>query len=243
MTNPLSTANGLPKRGKKKGSEDSHGSREPLHFGKLTKRLESEIEVLNPAYTALTNISNLFQEYRSEVEVFERDFGTMNSKNEEIENLKAAMRVWKSTRDEQVDSLQEELKTMKEERENFQKERHQFETMRDQKTQELVEKEKQLVENENGLKEEYEQRWKKKRDLLKADSRETIAKLQLANQKMSKEIDDLKAQLAGASETNANEKEDWSIVRSKLTEESRSLRKEMESLVNEFAIEDRPDDF
>ena len=243
MANPSNAANGLPKRGKKKGSDESHGSRGPLHFGKLTKRLESEMEAFHPAYNALSNISNLFQEYRSEVDIFERNFDTMKAKDDEIRDLNAAMRLWKSTRDEEVETLKGELESMEEDRKKFQEERQQFETTRDQKVQELEQNEKQLVEKENRLKDWYEQKLKKTRDLLKAETRETTTQLQAANEKMSKEIADLKAELAGAHETIANEKKDWSIVRSALNEENRTFRKEMASLKNEFAIEARPDDF
>ncbi len=243
MANPLNTTNGLPKRGKKKGAEDSHGSRELLHFGRLTKRLESEMEALHPAYSALSNISNLFQEYRLEVEVFERDFGSMKDKDEEIRDLKAAMRLWSSTRDEEVDGLKGELELGKEDRKKLQEERHQFETTRDRKMQELVEKEEKLGEKENGLKEWYNQKLQEATDLLEAETRETITQLEVANEKMSKEIADLKARFAEAHDTMANEKNDWYIVRSTLKADNRSLRKEMASLINEFAIEDRPDNF
>lgn len=243
MANPSNTANVLPKRGKKKGVDESHGSPGPLHFGNLTKGLESEMEAFRPAYNALSNISNLFQEYRSEVEVFERNFGTMKAKDDEIRDLNAAMRVWKSTRDEEVENLKGELKSTEEDRKEFQERKQQFEKTRDQKMQDLIRNEKQLAEKDGRLKDGYEQKLRKTRDLLKAENHETILQLRAANEKINKEITDLKAELAGAHKTITDEKKDWSIVRSALTEENLTFRKEMQSLKNEFAIEDRPDDF
>ncbi len=243
MANPSNAANGLPKRGKKKGLDESHGSRGPLHFGKLTKRLESEMEALHPAYNALSNISNLFQEYRSEVEVFEHNFDTMKAKDDQIRDLNAAMRLWKSTGDEEVETLKGELESMEEDRKKFQEERQQFEKTRDRKMQDLIQNEEKLAEKDNRLKDGYEQKLKKTRDLMKAETHETILQLRAVNEKISKEIADLKAELAGAYKMITDEKKDWSIVRSALNEENRTFRKEMESLKNEFAIEARPDDF
>ncbi|KAL9125625.1 MAG: hypothetical protein Q9217_005192 [Psora testacea] len=241
MTNSTNAVNGSSKRSKKKRSDDS--SQGPLYFGKLTEGLESEIDSFRPAYNALLNISNIFQEYRSEVEVFERNFGAMQAKDEEIRDLNAAMRLWKSTRDEEVDKLKSELDSMAEERESFRKEKQQFENIRDEETQKLQRSQNQLVEKESRLKEGYEKKLKKINDALKEETRETVTQLQEAKEKMTKEVTVLQADLAGVQETLANEKKDWSIVRSTLYQENRKIRMELESVKSDFAIEARPDDF
>ena len=241
MPNSSNAVNGISKRTKKKRSDES--SQGPLYFGKLIEGLESEIEAFRPAYNALLNISNIFQEYRSEVEVFESNFGSMQAKDEEIRDLNAAMRLWKSTRDEEVEKLKSELDSMAEERESLREEKQEFEKIRDEKTQELQRSQNQLVEKENRLKDGYEKKLKKTKDALKEETRETVTQLQAANEKMTNEIAVLQADLAGAHETITNEKRDWSIVRSALNEENRTLRLELESVKNDFAIEARPDNF
>ena len=233
--------NGVPKRSKKKRSDKS--SQGPFYFGKLTEGLKSEIEAFRPAYDALLNISNIFQQYRSEVKIFESNFGAMQAKDDEIRDLNAAMRLWKSTRDEEVEKLKSELDSMAEERESLREEKQEFEKIRDEKTQELQRSQNQLVEKENRLKDGYEKKLKKAKDALKAETREIVTQLQTANENMTNEIAILQADLTGAHEMITNEKRDWSIVRSALNEENRTFRLELESVKNDFAIEARPDDF
>ena len=244
MPNSSNAVNGIPKRTRKKRSDDSsQGSQGSLNFGKLTESLESEIKVFRPASNALLNISNIFQEFRSEVEVFENNFGTMQAKDEKVRELNTAMRLWKSTRDEEVEKLKSKLNSMADERKMFREEKQEFEKIRDEKTQELQLNQDQLVEKEDRLKDGYEKKLKKAKDLLKEETREMVTNLQAANEKMTKEIAVLQASLAGAHEMITNEKRDWSIVRSALNEENRILRLELESVKNDFAIEAHPDDF
>ncbi|KAG8529810.1 uncharacterized protein KY384_005291 [Bacidia gigantensis] len=241
MPNSSNPVNGISKRTKKKRSDESSPS--PLYFGKLTEGLESEIEAFRPASNALLNISNIFHEYRSEVEVFESNYGAMQAKDDEIRDLNAAMRLWKSTRDEEVEKLKSELDSMAEKRESLREEKQEFEKIRDEKTGELQRSQNQLAEKENRLKDGYEKKLKKSKDALKEETRETVTQLQAANEKMTNEIAVLQADLAGAHETITNEKRDWSIVRSALNEENRTFRLELECVKNDFAIEARPDDF
>ncbi|MCJ1273768.1 hypothetical protein MMC21_001561 [Puttea exsequens] len=243
MPSPSNAANGLSKRSKRKGSDESHGSQGSLQFGKLTRRLNSEIQALSPAHTALSNISTLFREYRSEVEVFESNFDTMKAKDDQIRDLNTAMRIWKSTSNEEVEKLRSELESMEEGRKRLREEKQQFATTRDSKMQELEQNEKKLVDMEYRLKDGYEQQLKKAKDALKAETRETITQLQAANEKMTREVANLKIELAGAHDTIANERQDWYILRSELKKEKQALCEELESLKSDFAMEARPDDF
>ena len=167
----------------------------------------------------------------------------MQAKDREIRDLNAAMRLWKSTRDEEVEKLKSELDAMAEERARFREEKQKFQKLRDEKMQELQQNEDQLAEKENRLKDWYENKIKKTKEALKEETRETVTQLQAANGKMANEIAALKADLAGAQEMMTNEKRDWSIVRSALNAENRTFHLELESIRNDFAIEARPDDF
>lgn len=243
LPSPSNAVNGVPKRSKKKGPDESHVDRGSLCFGKLTQRMGSEMEVLRPAYNALSNISNLFQEYRSEIEIFERDFDTIKAKDDEIRDRRTAMRLWESTKDEEIGILKGKLQAMSDDRKRFLEDRQEFELVRDRKLQEIIQNERQLEEKEDQLKDMYEQKVKKRKDALKQESREQVTQLKTTNEKLSKEIVDLKADLAGVRQTLANEKNDWSIVRSSISQETRGLREELETLKHEFAIEERPDSF
>lgn len=61
----------------------------------------------------------------------------MQAKDEEIRDLHFAIRLWKSTRDEEVEKLKRELASMAEERRSLREEKEKFERTRDDKLQEL----------------------------------------------------------------------------------------------------------
>ena len=243
MSNTSKAANGVPKRSRKKGSEESQDSLGPFDFGKLTGRLEPEIDKLRRASDAIPAIANIFHEYRSDIEVFESKFEAIQHKDKEIRDLSAAIRGWKSTRDEEVDTLKAELQSMAEQHTRLQEERGQFERIRNEETQELETRWLQVQKMEGQLKEENEKKLKKLKDILREESRETMTQLQASNEGLNKEVASLTADLKEARENAAKEKGDWWIVRSALDGQIKNLHKELESMKNEFALEARSDNF
>ena len=241
MPNSSNATNGISKRTKKKRSDEN--SQGTLSFGKLTEDLKSEIEAFRPAQNALLNISNIFQEYGAEIEVVDKNYGTMQAKDETIRDLNSAMRLWKSTRDEEVENLRREIGSMAEERGSLEVEKQKFEKVRDEKAQELQRSQVQLVEKEHRLKEGYEKKLKQARNELKEETRERLTQLEGANGRMTQEITALQVKLATAAETISNERRDWSIVRNTLNEQNRKLELELESVKKDFAVEARSDDF
>ena len=243
MSNTSNAANGVPKRSRKKESEESRDSRGPLNFGKLTGHLKPEVQALRRAQDALSNIANHFDEYGSEVEVFESNFEAMQHKDEEIRDLNAAMRLWKSTRDEGFETLKAELQSMKEQHKQFQEESEHFERTRNEEMQKLERKRVQVQKMEGQLKEDNEKKLKKLKDMLREESRETVTQLQTSNKQLSEEVASLGADLKEACKNATNEKGDWLIIRSALDGRIKNLEKELESIKNEFALEARSDDF
>ncbi|MCJ1390966.1 hypothetical protein MMC18_003827 [Xylographa bjoerkii] len=243
MSSSSNAVNGVTKRGKKKGSDDNQDFREPLYFGKLTGRIGSELDTLGHAQEALSAIVSLFKEYRTEVEVFERNFESMLAKDEEIIELKATVRRTTLVRDEKVEDLQRELESTAEDRILFQKERDDFEKVRTEQIQEFERSQAELKREENRLKEANEKKLKKRKDALEKESRETLTQLQVSNERLTENIVVLKAEFEAYRENSVSEKKDWSIVRSALDRETRTLQSELGSMRNEFALETRPDSF
>ena len=243
MSNTSNATNVAPKRSRKKGSDGSQDFRGPLAFGKLTRHLESELEKLRQASDAIPAIANLFDEYRSDIELFESNFEAMQHKDEEIRDLNVAMRLWKSAGNEEVENLKAQIQSMAEEHARFQKEKREFEKTRNEQTQKLERQLSQIQEMEGRLQDESDKKLKKLKDVLREESRGTVTQLQTSNERLNEEVASLAANLRVAREDAASEKEDWSIVRSALDRKIKNLQKELESTKNEFALEDRSDDF
>ena len=199
--------------------------------------------MLRPAYNAISNIGNIFQQYRTEVEAFENDFGAVRAKDEEIKQLNAAMRWLQSDNNEKVKELEEKLESSADERESLRVAKKEFETTRDEQTQQLQRKQGEFDEKENQLEDEYKEKIKKAKEALKKDTSDKIAQLKTANKEMAKEIETLKADVVEARETLKNEKEDWSTLRSAHKVEIERLCKELDSFKKDLPVEIYEDDF
>ena len=229
---------------KKKNKDKADGSsQKPLQFGILTERLDSETQKLQPASDALHNISNIMQQYRSEIEIFTNNFGTLQAKDEEIKHLRAMMGQWKSIRDEENDRLKNEIRVMREDQEKFRLEKQAFEHSRDDNEQKYLRSQGELAKKEKQLKDDHEKRVEGARTALKKENQGTLTRLRAAKDNMTEEISDLKAKLNQEDRSNKRKQADWDIVHDSLDAENRKVAAELESLQCDFAIEDRPNKF
>ena len=241
MSNASNAVNGVSKKKKKDRTEES--SRKPLQFGILTERLESETQKFQPASDALHNISSIMHQYRSEIEVFASNFGTLQAKDEEIKELRAMVRLWKSTRDEENDSLKTEIKVMKEDEENFRKEKQTFEQRRNETVQEERRVQAEFAKKEKQLKNDYEKRFEQAKSALREETHDTITQLRAAKGETAKQNAILETRLAQEDSTRKRAEADWLILRNTHDATNKKLGEELESLKRDFAMEERPDEF
>ncbi|KAI9815306.1 MAG: hypothetical protein M1827_002786 [Pycnora praestabilis] len=243
MSGPSNSINSVAKRNRRKASDGNLSSQQSFQFGKLTASLSPHVVALSRGKDALLKITELFQEYQSEIEIFEKDFGNIQRKDEKIQELQTTVRHMTLAKDNEIEDLEERLQSTAEERTKLEEERTDFEKLQASEKKAVEEKQQQLRDSEGRRKENYRREVEEKKKQLERESCEETEKLRTLNKRLAEDVLTLENNIETAREECVNEKRDYSVLRKSLREDNQKLRSELELIENEFALETRSDDF
>ena len=199
------------------------------------------MDVLRPASAALLTISNVFQNYRSEIEGYDREVDALKKKDEKIEDLKAALRYTQSDKDEEIASLKERLGSIEDERKRLYEEKIEFELNRETHAQEHQRRKESLEEKDSRLKDGYRDKIKRAKEAIKNETQDRITQLQTTNEELIKKNVALEEKLENAEQTSKSKEEDWNTLRSSYKADNQMLLTDLDSIQKDFLVETHED--
>jgi len=232
----------VSKRSRKK-AEERQKPHAALDFGRLTEELESPIEELSKSKAALSTIMECFEKFKSEISVFERDFGTMQDKDNRIRELEITLRNIGQEKNKELEELQQTIVRMEEEQTAFREAKADFEKIQEAREIEHQQKLSDLEAKRKQQKEGLRKELLEKKNRLEADNAETFRKLTTDNESLEQEVKKLKKSLAQADDEKKKATQEHDIVHSALIDQHRKLNSKLDTMRREFAIESQTDEF